>query len=341
MRCPSCGLEIDQPNLDRCPRCGRALTTTPTPAPQTSEASEASESVASVAPGAPSANAAPPADPAPQNPYGPFMPYGSYAPPSGYGQPYSYGQPPATPSYPPPGYPQPALNSPATMPPPPRKKPRTRLIIGIVAAVAVVVLAACGWGVVATVQALHLPAQSAVPRETPNEVYSNDFSSNAAGWANDSRCFWKSDGYHVTSGYVCDAPIGNYSDVDIKVTVKQVSGPTNSPMGIAFHLLPQTGEISQYYLFNIAANGRWGFTKCNSNSCSHPIDFRSESAINQGTGASNSLEVYAKGAHMDFFINGKAVGSLDDASYSTGAIGLLAGDAVECVFTNLFIGELD
>ena len=44
---------------------------------------------------------------------------------------------------------------------------------------------------------------------------------------------------------------------------------------------------------------------------------------------------------MDFFINGKAVGSLDDSSYSTGKIGLLAGDAVECVFTNLFIGELD
>ncbi|HET9981640.1 MAG TPA: hypothetical protein VFQ32_14425, partial [Ktedonobacterales bacterium] len=62
---------------------------------------------------------------------------------------------------------------------------------------------------------------------------------------------------------------------------------------------------------------------------------------NQGTDASNTLEVYAKGAHMDFFVNGKAVGSLDDATYSTGMIGLAAGDGMECVFTNLFIGELD
>lgn len=335
MRCPSCGFAIDQPISDHCPQCGRALAATPTPAPEAPQASEASRSVAPVAPDAPAtSDAAPPAGQPTSNPYGPFQPYG-------YGQPYSFGQPPASPGYLPPSYPQSAPASPAPMPPPARKKPRTKLIIGIAAAVVVVVLGACGWGIVATVQALHLPTQSAVPRETPNEVYSNDFSSSAAGWVNDSRCFWKSDGYHVTSGYICDAPIGNYSDVDIKVTVKQVSGPTNSPMGIAFHLLPQSGVISQYYLFNVTADGRWGFAKCNSNSCTHPINFRSEDAINQGTGASNSLEVYAKGAHIDFFINGKAVGSLDDATYSMGAIGLLAGDGAECVFTNLFIGELD
>jgi len=330
MRCPSCGFEIDQSAPDRCPQCGRALAATPVQAPR---APDAPQSTPSVAPAAPATSAASPSDPPLQNPYGPFQPYGNYAPPGG------YGQPPDAPGYPPPGYPQLAPLSSAPAPAPTHKKPRTRLIIAIVA-VAVVVLAACGWGVIATVQAIHPPALSAVPRETPIQVYSNDFSSNAGGWGNSSNCFLGAGGYHVTDDHICYAPIGNYSDVDITVTVKQLSGTTNSPMGIAFHLLAQNGAISQFYLFSITADGRWGFSKCNSDSCSYPINFRSEGAINQGTGTSNSLEVYAKGAHMDFFINGKAVGSLDDSSYSTGMIGLVASDG-ECVFTNLFIGELD
>jgi hypothetical protein len=287
-------------------------------------------------------SAVPPSDPPPQNPYGPFQPFGSYAPSSGYGQPYPYGQPPVAPGYPPPGYSQLAPTPSAPIPSPTRKKPRTKLIIGIVAVV-VVVLGACGWGVVATVQALHLPTSSAVPRETPNEVYSNSFTSgsgSAAGWIDDSHCFLKNDGYHIND-YACYAPLGNYSDVDIKIQLKQISGPTDSPMGVMFRL-QEEGSSYGVYLFAITSAGYWEFANCNFESdCTRLVNFRRESASNTGIGASNTLEVYAKGAHMDFFINGKAVGSLNDATYSTGEIGLLAGDGMECVFTNLFIGELD
>ena len=319
MQCPSCGLSVDQPTPNRCPRCGRTLARAP------------GESPASADP--------PPPDTPPQNSYGPFTPYGAYLPPSGYGQPYGYGPPPAAPSYAPSGYPQPTPPA-VTSPRSPRKKPRTKLIVSIVAVV-VVVLSACGWGVVATVQALHLPTTvSAIPHETPNEVYSNDFSSSPASWAESPRCFWKSDGYHV-SDRICYAPIGNYSDIDIKVTVKQIYGPTNHSMGIAFRLL-DNGTSNRFYDFAITSDGHWAFGKCDYvGRCASPLNLRSSSAIDKGIGASNTLEVYAKGAHMDLLINGMAVGSVEDSSYSTGLIGLQCNDGMECVFTTLVIGELD
>ena len=333
MQCPSCGLSVDQPMLDRCPRCGRTLATAPEPALYTEVAPQ---DAASAAPSAGSPSAAPP-----QNPYGPFTPYGAYPaypPPSGYVQPYGYGPQPTVPGYAPPGYPQPTPPA-APSPQAPRKKPRTRLIVAIVA-VMVVVLAGCGWGIVATVQALHLPTVSAIPHVTPNEVYSNDFSSNAAGWADDSHCFLKDDGFHVTSDYICYAPIGNYSDIDVKAQVKQLSGPTNTPISIEFRLL-NSGTNHTSYVFAVTSDGRWEFAKCGGGACARPVNFRGSSAINKGIGATNTLEVYAKGSHMDFFINGKVVGSLDDSTYSTGMVGLFCGDGMECVFTNLFIGELD
>lgn len=330
MLCPSCGLSVDQPIPDRCPQCGRALTAASASASQTAATPQ---DAASAAHSTGSPSAAPP-----QNPYGPFTPYGAYHPPSGYGQPYVYGPPPSAPGYAPPGYPQPAPPA-APSPPAQRKKPRARLIIAIVAVV-IVLLAACGWGVVVTVQALHLPTVSAIPHETPNEVYSNDFSSNAAGWADDSHCFLKDDGFHVTSDYICYAPIGNYSDIDVKAQVKQLSGPTNTPIGIEFRLL-DSGTSHTLYVFAVTSDGRWEFAKCGGGACTRPVNFRSESVINKGIGAANTLEVYAKGSHMDFFINGKAVGSLDDSTYSTGMVGLFCGDGMECVFTSLFIGELN
>ncbi len=89
MQCPSCGLQIDQQNLDRCPRCGYALTpTTGAYGQGGSQAPGYGNPPQSGEPGA-TGGYAPPQPPA--NPYGSYGDYGSYggsgdaAPPSGYG----------------------------------------------------------------------------------------------------------------------------------------------------------------------------------------------------------------------------------------------------------------
>lgn len=359
MRCPSCGLPVDEPErLDRCPSCGRALPTTTLGAQPASENSQgASESRASqsckpgegsspslagqaplvssvpgsVAPGPNPASPPQMTDPiAP--PDSPFTPYTGFVyPPSAQFGPYGAYAP--APGYPPSSYPQQPNAS------PPQRKRRTGLVVGIVIAVVVVVLGACAWSVVVTAQALHPPVQAAVPRQTPVNIYSNSFLSDAGGWANDSRCFQASDGYHVKGNFICYAPLGNLSDVDIRVQVQQISGSTHYGIGIAFRLLEHdTG--SDFYGFEITSNGNWGLLKCSSGVCHTLIRARPSSAIQTGIGADNEIEVYAKGSHMDFFINAIAVGSIDDSSFVYGMVGLVGTNAGECVFTNLTIGQL-
>ena len=122
MQCPSCGLQIDQQNIARCPRCGRMLSD-PAAHYASGDASGGSpdgggqqgESQQVGGYGTP---------PAPENPYGV---YGGAIPPSGYSQPTA------------PSYPRPLLA------PLPERKPRTGRVVGIVALV-VVVMTVCTGG---------------------------------------------------------------------------------------------------------------------------------------------------------------------------------------------------
>lgn len=249
-------------------------------------------------------------------------------PTGGYGQPTPYSQPLPAGAYP----------NPLLVPLPVRKR-RTGLVVGIVAAI-VVVLVACIWGTIATIQALHLPTTTHMTR-TIYPVYSNTFQSDDFGWADDSHCFLGSDGYHIVNNYMCYAPIANEADVDIQVEVWQASGLTTYPMGIVFRLLQnQSGTHTTHYQFAITSNGQWEFLKCAEGTCDRLIGFRSSSAILTGMGTHNTLEVAAKGAHIDLFVNNTAVGSLDDSTYSVGKVGLMCGNGIECIFANFKVGEI-
>src|SRR5258708_2004361 len=150
MRCPTCGYQIDQYNLDRCPNCGNPL---PTQAAQ------------------PTAE-----NPPPQQPQ--YYPYPQYSPPPQPGagpQPFGYppsGYPPQPPegnypqqgAYPPPphyGYPQPWM---------PMTQPKTGggfaiagLILGIVS-IPIALFAICGYitsilGIIFSILGLRAPSK--------------------------------------------------------------------------------------------------------------------------------------------------------------------------------------
>lgn len=338
MRCPTCGFSIDQANLTQCPHCGNVL---PSPAGQMEHASQGAQGPM-------------PPEYQPYPSYAPCPPpvnypgtYGASAPPSGYG-PY-YGQA-APPSYPmTPGYPQPRYPQPLLAPLPVRKR-RTGLIVGIVAAV-VVVLAACtgvtafalnaagrtttpaAVGTATLASGTSSPGTSTTPSGTI--IYQNTFTSYPADWSEDQHCFSGAteDGYHVNSGYICFAPIGEQGDVDITVTVKQVRGTTLEPYGISF----RRASAGNGYEFDIDSNGKWVLFKDVNRSGTRLVDYTANSAIKGGLNTSNTLEVRAKGSHFDFFVNGTSVGSYDDATFSSGRVGLAAAENIESVFTNLLI----
>ena len=358
MHCPSCGYPIEQQSLDHCPQCGRPLTA-PADHPTAASAPFADPSSPPVAPVAPSVQ-----DP-PQSPYTPYAPSaqpgqpGVYPPvPGAYTQPFGQSAPPSYPppsgyfqgAYPPMGYVQPpyVAQPPA---PPAQRKSRVGLVVGIVAAV-VVVLAVCTCGTIFAVRSMshsaiirgfptitvYTPTPAPTPTKIPvrTVIYQNTFASGADGWSTDTnRCFWKSDGYHVVNNYECYAPTGVQKSVDISARAQQLSGDTNEPYGIVFAL----DDRNYDYEFMVDSDSEWVLFRCGGSSCAQVVDYTSNDAILGGLHTSNRLEALVQGTHFEFYINGTQVGSYDDPNYTSGRIGVAVGDKIECAFTDFVVSR--
>jgi hypothetical protein len=226
--------------------------------------------------------------------------------------------------------------------PPPRKRSGGRialLVVGIVAAVVVV----CGGGLAALYYAgKNLASGSTTPGATAGTsgavIFHDSMTDPTTNWSNDpGKCFYGSDGYHIADSYLCYAPAGVQTDADVSVQVKQVSGDTTTPYGITFRV---TRKVS-HYDFLITGDSHWLLAKCDTNgsTCTNLIDFTSNAAIKGGLNTSNTLEVRAVGSHFEFFVNSINVGHLDDASLSSGLVGLVGSNGIECVFTNFNIAR--
>lgn len=358
MNCPNCGIQITDPRLPNCPRCGQPL--------HASMPEQQSQAGAPTYPGygaqptmPPASYAAPPTMPSSfgdQTPY-PGSGYGQppTTPPMYGGEPYAgqqpagyppYGQPPyGQPSYgqgmpggyppPPPGYP---------VPQPPKRGRNLALIIGIPVAI---VLVLCIGGIAAlayvgshvtTRATATLPATSTdtPATSTPGQgVLFQDAltaSSHDDKWPNDGNCSFASDGYHVKGAYLCYAPspAADVSDGTISVQVAQVSGDATQDYGLVFRRVSR----GNFYVFGILSTGKWDFYKGVNNSASNVIDPTANSAIKTGTNVKNTLKVTMIGSHFTFFVNDVQVGTANDSSFTSGKSGVAGSDNMECVYTD-------
>jgi hypothetical protein len=254
--------------------------------------------------------------------------YGQAAPPSAY-----------------PGYYYPYQFAPAA-PPLPRKRHTAAIIIGVVAAIVVI----CGSGIALLALASYPLHHMAIalqptppygvsgtpfvtPTVTEHVIYQNPLTATALGWANDTHCSFANDGYHAKNGYVCYAPVGKQSDIDVSVQVHQISGLADHHVAIWFRVTPGGAQ----YGFLVVGDGAWKFGKYDGTQWTDIVPYTSNNAVNGGLTATNLLRVQAIGSHFAFFINGTQVGQADDSSYTSGFIGLGVESGIEAVFTNLTI----
>lgn len=290
-------------------------------------------------PGYPPTTTLPPG--APYNPpYGAYGAYGAYDPYGAAaqhstpmyqpgGSPY-YGQsvPPSMPLYPGPGMPPWAATPPRPKRSPVRWLASAGFLVILLCVIAGIVLhnytPSVRTGVSNTAGApagMHL-----ILRDTM--LGTND------GWANDSHCFFGSDGYHVKDGYICYAPTSAFADGSVAVTTKQVFGSIHYYYGIVLRRISK----GNYYAFSVDSNGYWAFIRVVNDKTSIVGNQHTSAAIKTGIGASNTLEVRASGTHFQFFINSTPVGEADDSTYSSGKVGVDGGGSgLETVFTNFTV----
>jgi hypothetical protein len=220
-----------------------------------------------------------------------------------------------------------------------KQRPMGLIIGGVVTLVVVLVVAlAVGIGALTQKPIAHTPGASATATAQSHIAYSDSLTDSPSGWAGDSHCFASGDGYHVASGYLCFAPAGDIADGSVTVAVKETSGPTNFPYGIAFRL----ASDQSHYEFDIDSNSKWVFFKWpqgqSQSNETRLQDYTANSAIHGGLNATNTLKVDFRGGTFTCWVNGVQVGVVNDSSaLGSGTVALASGDGVNSVFTNLVV----
>ena len=188
-----------------------------------------------------------------------------------------------------------------------------------------------------TATATDTVAATATPVADSN--YLNALAVPTSGWTINEHCRFLSDGYHDddTTGVkntatACYGPV-QARDAVISVDAKLLAGPLDFGYGIVFRSDANHSE----YGFLISSDGHWTTYKLVKNQLSPIINWTTTATVHQKAGAHNTLNVYFKGTQIHFFVNGILVGQADDATFSSGSVGLTASAGQNVVFANFSV----
>ena len=135
-------------------------------------------------------------------------------------------------------------------------------------------------------------------------------------------------------------PPRDFADFALEVDARRVSGPLDNEFGVLVRYQPETDE---FYLFAISSNGFYSVQKYQANEWQKLVDWTESAAILQGE-AVNRLRVTGQGDKMRFFVNGEPLTQVEDASFRSGSVGLLASTnekgGVAVAFDNLRVRSL-
>jgi hypothetical protein len=229
---------------------------------------------------------------------------------------------------------------PPYVPLPPPRRSRTGLIVGVVVAAVLVVVAGVGAaGVYLANQGMSLGNTSGTgsattiattPTPAATVIYQDALTSDNGGWSyNPGYCQFANGGYQV-SDRICFAPSGVVGDASVSVQARQLHGTGDYPFGLVFRRASQ----GNYYSFDIDSNSDWVFGKSVNGTFSPISDWQASNAINGGLNVTNTLLVRAHGSHFDFFVNSQQVGQADDSTFTSGRVGVEAGNTIQAVFNN-------
>jgi hypothetical protein len=161
----------------------------------------------------------------------------------------------------------------------------------------------------------------------------------------DGGCFFAGGAYHAwvqVNGDVlwCPATNTNFSNFAYQVQMTIIKGDSG---GIIFRFATNSTGNSFGYGFNIAQNGTYDFYSVDENEGFTHLRSGTSLFIKTGLNQTNLIAVLAHGKNIYLFVNGQYVASVNDSSYSSGQIGVQAGEnaiPTEAVFRNAQVWEI-
>ena len=184
---------------------------------------------------------------------------------------------------------------------------------------------------------------------TGRVFFEDDFSDPGSGWEvgeyTEGSVGYRDGYYFVTS--VSDGQtmwgVANqdYADLAIEVDAIQVVAPANNNNGYGVKCRVQSGGSGgDGYALLVSGDGYYSIQVIVSGSYEPLIEWTASSAVNQGY-STNRIRVVCEGTRLALFANGELLGEVDDSTYSSGDISLMAvtleDSVTEAHFDNLIV----
>jgi len=229
---------------------------------------------------------------------------------------------------------------------------------GVIGAVAALVTALNGTGLLGPTTSV--PAETAT-RTTPLTVgvtespaapavlLEEDFSDPNSGWdaGKDADAEWAyRDGEYRIMVHGTDLAVWSntrerhdWANLVMIVEARRVEGPLDNQYGV----IARYRDRGNFYVFAISSDGMYAVQMLRDDEWVDLVTWTASDVVRQGE-ATNLLRVECRGTRMRFFVNDEMLAEVEDDTFSSGDVGLLAGTfaegGVEVHFDNLLVRAL-
>lgn len=161
-------------------------------------------------------------------------------------------------------------------------------------------------------------------------LFSDDFSDTGSGWDRVNTAEGVTDyadgGYRI---YVNQAnhdywanPSQSFTDVRVEVDATKVGGPDDNDFGV----ICRYQDTQNFYAFLISSDGYYGVLRVvdGSSGTIGSDGMEQSDAILQGA-STNKVRADCVGSELTLYVNGRQVTSVNDSTFSSGDVGLMAG----------------
>ena len=201
----------------------------------------------------------------------------------------------------------------------------------------------------AVTQPVATQSPQAGPGFNPNSMFVDDFSNPNSGWSrvqNDYKITnYENGGFRIWVNKekldVWATPGRNFNgNVGIEVDATKSGGPDDNDFGV----ICRYKDSDNFYQFLISSDGYAGIARVKNGDQSFLSSDKMEpaAAIHQGA-ATNHIRVTCIGSALSLSVNGKQIASANDASFTSGDVGLIAGTynniGVDILFDNFTASE--
>jgi hypothetical protein len=178
----------------------------------------------------------------------------------------------------------------------------------------------------------------------PGAVLEDDFSDQTSWYAALEADFgfeYTDDGYRIYNN-ILNAAIWSvreltYDDIRIEVDVTRKSGPDDGYFGVVCRF---QDEGFNYYALVISADGSYGIIKMNAGKIEFlATGFDDAEIIHRAAGAVNRVSGTCSGEKMVLAVNGEQLLQVEDISFASGDIGMVAGNRLSGTGINVLFAN--